>query len=156
NAVQPFYWEIGDGNARLASGSVGSGAPAATDPIAIEAASQWVYGAYVVERNAGVLAPADILSLTLRSGFTGMAAMSCALAATVDTCLQIGTNGVQDPAAIGLFFYNFGHMQRHARDIGLGSFNGTALTAEVQGRIGDFGFVYASPVPAGGISASAD
>jgi hypothetical protein len=156
NAVRPFYWEIGDGTAKRASDAVGPGAPGALDPMAIASASQWVYATYVAELRAGALTPADIQFLTLRSGYVNMAALSCSSSATVDTCLQLGTNGVQDPATIGKFFYNGGHLQRHAHDIGLGGFNASGLTAEVQGRIGNFGFVYASPELPGGITSSAD
>jgi hypothetical protein len=156
NAVRPFYWEIGDGNATLASASVGAGAPVAADTMPIASASKWVYGAYVTELRAGTLTAADIQFLTFRSGYTKMGPLSCNGAATVDTCLSIGTNGVQDPAAVDKFFYNGGHMQRHAHDIGLGGFTSAALTTEVQSKIGDFGFVYASPQPPGGIATSAD
>jgi CubicO group peptidase (beta-lactamase class C family) len=154
--VRPFYWEIGDATARLASGSVGDAAPTAFDVMAIESASTWVYGAYVAELRAGTLSASDVQFLTLRSGFTGMAPLSCATAATVDTCLALGTNFTQDAAAIDKFFYNGGHMQQHAHDIGLGTLNAGGLTAEVASKIGEFGFAYTSPQPAGGISATPD
>jgi hypothetical protein len=157
NAVRPFYWEIGDRTTKLASGSVGTNAPVGSDTMPIASASKWVYGAYVTELrgNAGLRAD-DLTFLTFRSGYSQMGALSCTSAATVDTCLGIGTNGFQDPNTVGKFFYNGGHMQRHAHDNGLGPMNATALTTEVQNVIGNFGFIYASPQPPGGINTSAD
>jgi hypothetical protein len=156
NAVRPFYWEIGDRNAKLAFASVGAGAPVASDTMPIASSSKWVYGAYVTELRGGALTASDIQFLTFRSGYSQMGAFSCTSAATVDLCLGIGTNGMQDPSAVDKFFYNGGHMQRHAHDIGLGSFTPAALTTEVQRVIGNFGFAYASPQPPGGINTSAD
>jgi len=155
-AVRPFYWEIGDGTTKLASGTVGGTTPTSSTQMPIASASKWVYGAYVTELRAGTLSAADVQFLTFRSGYSKMAPLSCASSATVDTCLQLGTNGVLDPSSSDKFFYNGGHMQRHAHDIGLGGLTAAALTAEVQSKIGDFGFVYASPQPPGGIDTTAD
>jgi len=60
--IRPFYWEIGDANAMLASGSieVGGGFPTttATTQMPIASASNWLYGAYVVQtRDRSPLRP---------------------------------------------------------------------------------------------------
>lgn len=156
SAILPFYWEIGDRNAKLASGSVGGATYTATTDMSIASASKWIYGAYVVERQAGVLSASDIKFLNFRSGYSNFKSTSCAASATVDVCLNLGTNGLYTAATDGKFSYDGGHMQRHAHDLGLGPLGNVGLTAEVQSKIGDFGFVYALPQPAGGVFASAD
>ena len=151
NAIRPFYWEIGDGQARLASGSVGGATYDSDSAMSIASASKWLYAAYVIERRAGLPSPADILSLTFRSGYTHLGPLSCVQSATIDACLNLGRNGEHDPAADGKFFYDGGHMQRHAVDLGLGALTNAGLGAELQSRIGDFGFSYGQPQPAGGV-----
>ena len=153
-AVQPFYWEIGDRNAAKASGSVGGSTYTANYGMPIASSSKWIYSAYVLERQAGALSATDIKFLSFRSGYSSMDAFSCGSSATVDACLGVGTNGTYNPADDGKFFYNGGHMQRHAHDLGLGGLNSAALAIEVQSRIGDFGFTYASPQPPGGVFAT--
>lgn len=70
--VQPFYWEIGDRDHRLVSGSVGSEAPTRHTPLLIASATKWLFGAYVVEARNGEPTAADIEALTMRSGYTSM------------------------------------------------------------------------------------
>jgi hypothetical protein len=109
----------------------------------------------VLETRAGVLSATDIQFLTFRSGYENMGPLSCVTATTVDECLNTQTNGVQTLADVGKFYYNGAHMQRHAHDNGLGSMGNAALTAQVQSQIGNFGFVFTAPQPAGGVVASA-
>jgi len=55
-AVQPFYWSIGDAHGVLADGSAGRRPPTATTPMpAASAASRRVYAAYVAEQRQGQL-----------------------------------------------------------------------------------------------------
>jgi hypothetical protein len=150
-AIRPFYWEIGERDTALASGSVGGTAFAADTPMSVASASKWIYAAYVLERRAGAPTADDIRFLTLRSGYSSMAPLSCAGSATVDACLGLGTNGVYTAATDGKFAYNGGHMQRHAHELGLGGLNSAALAFEVQSQIGEFGLQYASPQPPGGV-----
>src|SRR5665213_2476198 len=76
-AIQPFYWEIGDASAALASGSSttagGTAVTAATNAL-IASASKWIYGMYVVQKRGGAanLTAADIKFLTFSSGYTYM------------------------------------------------------------------------------------
>lgn len=154
-AIRPFYWEVGDTRGVLAGGSVGSGAPGATTAMPIASASKWVWSAYVVQRRGGVLSEADVRFLTFRSGYHSMGALSCDDAPTVDACLDTGSNGRYTRLHDGKFFYNGGHMQRQAHELGLGAYGPAALTAEVSGKIGQFGFVYTAPQPPGGLIASA-
>ena len=150
-AIRPFYWEVGDSAGSKASGSVGGTTYTADKEIHFASASKWVYGAYVVELRNGALTDTDVKHLNFTSGYGSMAPLSCGSASTVDVCLNLGTNGLYTPATDGRFFYNGGHMQRHAHDIGLGGMNSGELAFEVQRLIGDFGFTYASPQPPGGL-----
>jgi CubicO group peptidase (beta-lactamase class C family) len=134
---------------------VGGAGFTATTPVPVASASKWVYAAYVVQRRAGVPDVNDVEFLTLRSGYNNLAPLSCTSSATVDTCLALGTNGALTPQNVGKFYYDGGHMQRHAHDFGLGGFNSAALTAEVAATIGNFGLVYNQPQPAGGLFGSA-
>ena len=151
SAIQPFYWEVGDSAGSKASGSVGDMTYTADTQIHYASASKWVYAAYVVELRNGVLTDTDVKHLNFTSGYSRMDAFSCGAASTVDVCLNLGTNGVHDPATDGRFFYNGGHMQRHAHDNGLGSMTSAELAFEVQRLVGDFGFTYSSPQPPGGL-----
>jgi hypothetical protein len=150
-AIRPFYWEVGDSAGSKAAGSVGGTTYTAETPMRFASASKWVYGAYVVERRSGTLTDTDVKHLKFTSGYNSMGPLSCGAASTVDVCLNLGTNGLYTPATNGRFFYNGGHMQRHAHDNGLGGMTSGELAVEVQGLVGEFGFTYASPQPAGGL-----
>lgn len=150
-AIRPFYWEVGDSAGSKAAGSVGGTTYTAETPMHFASASKWVYGAYVVERRSGTLTDTDVKHLNFTSGYGSMAPLSCGSASTVDVCLNLGTNGLYTPVTDGRFFYNGGHMQRHAHDNGLGGMNSGELTFEMQHVIGDFGFTYATPQPPGGL-----
>ena len=150
NAIRPFYWEIGDRSAALASGAVGGNAYGPGTSMNIASASKWLYGAYVVQRRAGVLTPEDIQHLTFRSGYTRFAI--CLPGQTVDGCLNYLNNGVQVPTSIGRFDYGGGHMQKHASLIGLGGMNNAALAAELRSQLGtDIALTFSQPQPAGGV-----
>jgi hypothetical protein len=159
-AIAPFYWEIGDRNARLASDSVagaGSGTRAytASTVLAIASASKWLYAGYVAQKRAGALSASDIQFLNFRSGYTNFD--HCSALQTIDSCLADGSNGAYSAATDGFFFYNGGHMQKHASLIGLGALDNAGLAAEVRAQIGsDIALSYFQPQPAGGAISSAD
>lgn len=149
-AIRPFYWEIGDRAAALASGAVGGNAYGPGTTMNIASASKWLYGAYVVQRRAGVLSAEDIKHLTFRSGYTRFAI--CLPAQTVDGCLNYLNNGVYVASSDGRFDYGGGHMQKHASLIGLGGMNNAALAAELRSQLGaDIALAFSQPQPAGGI-----
>ncbi|MET0332741.1 MAG: hypothetical protein ABW190_00600, partial [Rhizobacter sp.] len=107
--IRPFYWEIGDGTQRRASGSVNATGNATTytasSVMSIASASKWLYGAYVAERRGGVLSADDIQYLTFRSGYTGLVPIGdCQQADTVASCVARNDNDVQTPAHVGKFF----------------------------------------------------
>lgn len=158
-AIQPFYWEIGNRNSALASGSVdpaGSTTPAYTADTSmnIASASKWLYAAYVLEKQSGVLSACDTKFLTLRSGHVSFGA--CLPWQTVEGCSNTLANGDYTPAADGLFHYGGGHMQKHASLMGLGALENATLAAELQAHLGnDVGFSYSQPQPAGGVVSTA-
>ncbi|WP_425258974.1 hypothetical protein ACPOLB_26050 [Rubrivivax sp. RP6-9] len=150
--IGSFYWEIGDRNAALASGSIG-GVTASTR-MAIASASKWVYSSYWVQRQGGVLTAEDVKFFNFRSGYTKFS--SCIGTGTVQECLDSGTNGEFVPATENKFDYGGGHMQKHAALNGLGALDSAALTTEVRRLLGtEIGITYTSPQLAGGAFSNA-
>lgn len=158
-ALQPFYWEIGDASGRLGSGQIGSGAPNASTVMTIASSSKWLYGAYVAERRAGALSTtADVPYLNFTSGYSNFGLPLCGIAFDVSDCLS-GDRGVRNDveAAGRLYHYDSGHMQVHAIQLGLGPLSPQALASEVRSRLGaDIQLTYAEPQLAGGVNMSAD
>jgi hypothetical protein len=168
--IQPFYWEIGSREGKLAGGTAsqaGATTPAASTQMLIASSSKWIFGAYVVERRAGQLTANDLAALTMRSGYTGLRYASCIKllranqdAETVHDCFVAnnltGANSDFDAAAVGKFHYNGGHFQWLADgDLGLGTTNNASLQSAVAAQVGtDFVFTYDSPQLAGGIQSS--
>ena len=151
-----FYWEIGDWAKRIASGSMHSSGSVITSTtmLSVASASKWMYGAYVVEKRSGLLTAQDIKFLNFRSGYSSFG--SCASGDTVGSCLATWSNGAYTPATDGKFFYDGGHMQKHASLIGLDGLDNAALAAEVRGQIGpEIAMTYTQPQPAGGVRTSA-
>ncbi|MES2070812.1 MAG: hypothetical protein V4488_10720 [Pseudomonadota bacterium] len=154
-AAKPFYWEIGDAGKTLAQGRVGLRAPQSDTLMPIASSSKWVYAAYVAQLRSGKLTDEDIEFLTFRSGYTRF--KRCLSSDTVNTCVRTLSNGKQDPATKGKFFYSGGHMQKHAELIGLGDLDNRALAAELRKVLGtEIPVAYNQPQLAGGIVASAD
>jgi len=157
--VRPFYWEIGNGAQRLASGSVnaaGNPTTVASDTsLSIASASKWLYSSYVAQRKSGVLDATDIKMLTLRSGYTTFS--DCQPTQTVDECLADGLNDRHSVLTDDRFFYGGGHMEKHASMIGLGGMGNAALADALRGQLGnDIEFSFNQPLLAGGIQTNAD
>ena len=155
--VKPFYWEIGDASAALASGSTDSagGNPTykATTQMSIASASKWLYAAYVAEKRTGALSAADIKFLHFKSGYVSFDAVgSCGFPDTIDSCLNNGSNGNYTASSDGKFNYDGGHMQKHASLEGLGAMNSAALAAEMRRLLGpDITISFTQPQPAGAV-----
>jgi len=169
NAIKPFYWEIGDQTEPLASGSVGGKMYTASTLMPIASASKWIFGAYVVQARQGQLNSEDISALTMSSGYTNFGNTSCVRflpgrrdGESVSECFNTdnpkgGNNSDYNPDAFGKFYYNGGHFQKLAIDLGLGADNNAALARDVQMYVGtDFVFTYGSPQLAGGVNTSAN
>jgi hypothetical protein len=181
-AIAPFYWEIGDQNQMLASGSVyedGQTMVSASTFNSIGSASKMLYAAYVtqVRGAASNLTPSDISFLTLSSGYTNMPTTDTQDSVcpatdspdTVDTCLPLKSPLSQYPDEpfgylvtqdIGMFYYNSGHMEVHAKaSMGLGTVPveplgplqslGTVFAAKLGA---DAPFNYTEPLMSGGIA----
>lgn len=164
--IRPFYWEIGDRLQRQASGSVNAPGNATTytasTVMSIASASKWLYGAYVAERRGGALTPEDIRFLTFRSGYTSLTAIGdCQQDDTVGGCLARNDNDTETTAHADHFYYNGGHMQKHASlatpGMGLGAMDNAALATEMRRLLGnDIALSYTQPQPAGGVRSSAN
>lgn len=159
-AVRPFYWEVGSASARMASGSVkatgSSTSYGASTPMAVASASKWLYAAYVAQRRAGVLDATDIKHLTMRSGYVSMYA-NCLSTQTVGACLAYQGNDAYTAAADGRYYYNSGHMQKHASLMGLGALAPKALANELRSQLGtDISLAYNQPQLAGGAYTTPD
>jgi hypothetical protein len=157
NLIGSFYWEIGDRNGPRAGASVGAGAPGARTVMSIASASKWVYSAYVVQKVG--LRPQDVPYLNFTSGYSEFNLPLCQVTDTVASCL-VGNDRL-NPATVGKFYYDSGHMQKHAVALmGLGPLNNAALTVEVGTTLGvptgssELG--YSQPQLAGGLVANAE
>lgn len=148
-AARPFYWEIGDKRAMLASGTEGAPLPTASTTVPISTASEWIFGAYVLQARGGKLTAADIEALTMRSGYTNLQYDRCVRRSpgsqrpeTVSNCFHAlhlvgGSNSDFKPGQVDKFFYNGGHFQQlAAADPRLGELSATALTSVIGGQLG--------------------
>jgi hypothetical protein len=158
-AARPFYWEIGDQHAAFTSGTEGAPLPTASSTLPISTASQWIFGAYMVQARAGKLSAADIEALTMRSGYTNLQYDRCVQRAprsqrpeTVSDCFHAphlvgGSNSDFKPTQVDRFFYNGGHFQElAARDPRLSTLSAAALSGVIGGQLGTASaFSYDSP-----------
>jgi len=169
----PFYWEIGDRAGVLASGSVGKDTTGtsvtASTKLSIASASKWVYSTYVTQYRGGAdrLTSADIDFLHFTSGYTNMdsGASACPRTTgpnTVNQCLQRSNAqgeafAARNPADVGKFYYNSGHMENHAGQLTkLGDVDITSLGGIIQPLLGQgVTLAYTQPLMAGGIRTSA-
>lgn len=75
----------------------------------------------------------------------------------MDSCVAYQTNGLHSDTTDGKFYYDGGHMEKHASLLGLGPLNNAGLAAELQSQLGpDVGIRYTQPQLAGGVVSSAD
>lgn len=142
-----YYWEIGDANGVKASGSPWGGPTAATS-MWVFSSSKWLYAANVVQKRG--VRDADVPYLNFTSGYSEFGNVPTCTGDTVESC-RVGGDG-QDPATIGRFAYDSGHMQHHAANfMGLGPADDAALAADLNATVGNFGFSYTVPQLAAGV-----
>lgn len=154
--IGDFYWEIGDAQGPRASGTVGRRF-SADKVVHIASASKWVFGAYVVERQADqIQAGSDILrKLEMQSGYSTFRNGACMFARTVGDCLDARNNGNVDASTVGKFKYNGGHDQKLAVDLGLGGLDRQQFGKELRRLLGDeIAIDVGAPQPAGGLEMS--
>jgi hypothetical protein len=122
NAIEPFYWEIGDATERLAGATEPSSATAPTvdTVMPLLSASKWLFSSFVVQYRASQLSQDDVQALTMTSGYVNMVNDSCDPSQTVADCASAATNGAQDTSQIGVFHYNSGHFQHLGANGNLG------------------------------------
>jgi hypothetical protein len=148
--VRPFYWEIGDKDGALASGSVGGNVGADTS-LDIASSSKWLFAAYVLETRDDVAQLIPFLNFT--SGYSNFSNLQCN-GGTVADCMNGGINAAE--AAAQTFHYQGGHMQQLAIEIGLGALTSSTLASEVRSGLGDdIALTYVSPQPPGGVRTTA-
>jgi len=160
-AIAPFYWEIGDVNGAIVSGTTGSGLIKQTTQLNIASASKWWWGAYVVEKFKTDLSQIDLASMTMQSGRTNFT--DCSGATTIDACCAMTglagtgtTNCDVETGDVGHFFYGGGHFEGYASTLGLGSDDDAALASAMSSLLGsELQFSFTQPQPAGGMKMSA-
>ena len=177
--IQPFYWEIGDAESALASGSStqsGGTAVTATTPLLYASASKWIYGMYVVQNRGGAanLTAADIHFLNFTSGYTYMdnatQSATCSRPASgadsINYCLTLPSSTAgktfasHDPSTDGVFDYDSGHEENHAGQFQpeINSLDTSQLGAAIAAGLNVSGITlrYNQPLLAGGIFATAN
>lgn len=148
-AIQPFYWEMGDTQGRQASGREGKDAPAGNTVMAIASSTKWLFGAYVAQVRNGQFTEQDIQALTMRTGYVNYQHRLCVKrrdkkqnALTVAECFAesaplAGRNDKLTPEAIGQFNYNGGHFQHWAVQNDLGALNNATLAQRMNAVLGN-------------------
>lgn len=156
--AEPFYWEIGDSDSPLASGSVGGDRYEANTDMSIASSSKLVFGAYAAQVRKNAFTPADLDALTMRAGYTSLSVSACAdyqpaskSTQTVEQCFLAGPNDTVSAGDVGKFHYDGGHFQYAATDLfGLGEMAKGELSERVSTVLG-VPLAYTSPQIAGGI-----
>ena len=160
--VKPFYWEIGDKGATLASASVnvpGGQVYTAASVMSIASASKWLYSTYFVQKTAGNLTATDVKFFNFKSGYANLT--TCSASTTVGNCLDVvndngTTNGSFTASAENKFDYDGGHMQKHAALNGLANMDSASLATEIRSQLGsEIALSYGQPQLAGGVFMSA-
>ncbi len=158
-AIAPFYWEIGNVDSILASGTTGDGSVTRTTNMLIGSASKWLFGAYVIQTRGGAPTTQDIPYLTMQAGYTDFGNFSCTNSSTVADCFNASNgkgngnlNSQFNAGDVGKFFYNGGHFQAWGVNVGgLSNNTPTALTSKYRLALGSTtGITFTSPQLAGG------
>lgn len=152
-AVSPFYYELGDKNGAIVSGSVGGSTYSATTQMNIASASKWLFGAYVAEMRAGVLTADDTRATHMLSGYASMGS-ACGAGATVESCFHMLGNDTYTAAKLDRFNYDSGHFQRWGVDYGMASMTGPDVAYAYRATLG-VSSMFNGPLLAGGAIMSA-
>lgn len=144
-----FYWEIGDQNGPLASGSIGPTVYTRTTTMSIASATKWLTAIYALETY--VMQDADWQFLNFTSGYVGMLGQ-CQTTDTVASCLATDGYDTLYPAYVGKFFYGSGHMEHFgANQLGLGPDANAGLATAYNAALGTgAGIGFTQPLLAGG------
>jgi hypothetical protein len=174
-SLTPFYWEIGDKDGTLVSGTGGDNSstpPSSATVMSIASASKWIFSTYALEKMnisaSNPLTTDEIRLLNFTSGYHNLYDATCWLSTTVGGCFTAtnplgGNNSDQISADIGKFYYNGGHLQALATNVlnlggdydsvALGS--SPQLSTEISTYIGqEISLLYTNASLAGGIAMS--
>lgn len=151
-AVAPFYYELGDRNGAIVSGSVGA-TYAATTQMNIASASKWLFGAYVAEVRSGALTADDTRATHMLSGYASMGS-GCLPNATVESCFTMLDNDAYTAAKLDRYNYDSGHFQKWGVDNGMAAMTGPGVAAAYQAKLGVTS-TFNGPLLAGGAIMSA-
>ena len=122
----------------------------------IASASKWVFAAGAVQARKGELSQDNIDKLHFTSGYNSFDICLPLPRETIDSCLARGDNGLLTPENVGKFFYNGGHLQTLASDLGWGGQNSEELADTLNALLGSQPpLEFQQPQPAGGIRWSA-
>jgi hypothetical protein len=174
-SVRPFYWQIGGATGSLVSASEGldsTGQPVLESTMMNTAsAGKWLYGTYIVQKrgSAANLTSNDITFLHMTSGYSNMggdpqgACPPTDNPDDVDVCL-LNVNkkdglpfDYQNPETIGVFYYDGGHIENHAKLYGgIGTVINENLGAVIASKLGPgVAFTYSEPLLPGAVYTNA-
>jgi len=167
--IEPYYWEIGDQNGTLVSGSRGTdssgNAMLATTKVAVASASKLIYATYVAQLRGSFasLSGPDTNFLHFTSGYTNMGSASESVCPNtlnpddVNQCLTLtNPQGVsfsaRDPTTVGRFYYDSGHIENHASQLTpLGTVAVGSLGKTMTSLLGlNISILFGEPLLAGG------
>lgn len=157
--IGDFYWEIGDRNARLASGQVGK-AYTENTIVLLASASKLPFSAYFVQRFGNPDATQK-QQMTMQAGYMYFVDALCFVQPTIDGCFKapsplFPSNSWQNPQEVGQFLYSGGNFQKVAVDAGLGRMTPAALEADMRKWLGsDIGVKVLYPGVASGLAMNA-
>lgn len=151
-AVSPFYYELGDRNGAILSGSPGA-TYSATTQMNVASASKWLFGAYVAEVRAGVLSTDDTRATHMLAGYASMGS-GCLPGATVASCFAMLGNDTYTPAKLDRYNYDSGHFQKWGVDNGMAAMTGSDVAAAYLATLG-VTTTFNGPLLAGGAIMSA-
>ena len=152
-AVSPFYYELGDKDGAIVTGSIGGSTYTATTQMNIASASKWLFGAYVAEIRSGVLTADDTRATHMLSGYVSMSS-GCGASATVQSCFMASGNDTFTPAKVDRFNYDSGHFQKWGVDNGMATMTGPDVAYAYRATLG-VSSTFNGPLLAGGAIMSA-
>ncbi len=102
-----FYWAVGNKNGVIVDGYTGTGSVRKDTELDIASASKFIYAAYVLEKNKGLLSEDTVSKLNFTSGY--VKGHLCFPADTPAQCFARSNNNVKDETQVGKFYYGPGH-----------------------------------------------
>lgn len=105
--IQPFYWEIGDANQILASGSEGN-SPSRDTPLQIASASKLIFAAYVFEKKHDQLTDHEKSLLKMLGGYQNLNFAPCIFRNSVSACFHNRGNDKVYDDTLGKYYYSGG------------------------------------------------